>query len=129
MNTQRDITRALFKHHDIAFDSNAFKAFWDQGYAVVAVKDEHYRLDDLLGDTYDPEVNFDIAPDQLKKERAKEVRRIREKGVWGCGLALNGVPLYGSFVWGFVGDDYIGSGYDQEIIAVLSVHPVNIEGF
>jgi hypothetical protein len=55
----------------------------------------------------------------LKHERAKEVRRIRKLGVWGCGIAKDGVSIYESFTWGFVGDDFISSGYDSELIETL----------
>lgn len=127
INDKRDITRALFKHHNVAFDSNEFKAFWDLGYTVVAIEDSGYTLPDILGDAYDPIVNFDIPTEQLKREKAKELRRIREKGVWGFGLALNGEPLYGSFVWGFVGDDFLGSGHDNELLQMLAARPVEHE--
>lgn len=45
-------TRALFKHHSIAIPGSVFNAHWNLGYSVIAVKDEHATIPDLLGDAY-----------------------------------------------------------------------------
>lgn len=119
MEIKGDITRALFKHHGVKVPSAIFNAHWELGYNVVKIKDEHASIDDLLGDVFNPSVNPEIDPKQLKREKLVEVRRIHNEGVWGCGLALNGVPDYTTFIWGFVGDDFIGSGYDAELLAAL----------
>jgi len=104
MTTQRDITVEVFKANGIGFNHNAFLAFWDDGYRIIAIRDEHININDLL----------------LLADKLKEKTRIRKQGAWGCGIALNGEPIYETFIWGFVGDDYIGSGYDIDHITELS---------
>ncbi len=124
MDTIRDITIKTFKAHSVAFESPTFKAFYDLGYRVVAVKDLCYNLADLLGDSYNPTVNSGIPAVQLKKEETAEKRRINKLGVWGCGLALDDKPVYDTFIWGFVGDDFIGSGHDSGLLELLATKVV-----
>lgn len=114
-----DITKEVFKHHRISFDSPHFFGFWELGYSFVKIKDSDYSFTDLCGDTYCPEVNNDIDPAQLKREKEAFVRRVKKEGVYGCGLALNGDLIHAFMVWGFVGNDYLGSGYDSEHLSEL----------
>ena len=114
-----DITKEVFKHHKIDFNSPHFFGFWELGYSFVKIKDSDYSFTDLCGDTYCPVVNNDIDPAQLKREKEAFRRRVKKEGVYGCGLALNGVQLFDHMVWGFVGNDYLGSGHDSEHLSEL----------
>lgn len=117
--TRIDITKEVFKHHKIGFDSPQFFGFWELGYSFVKIKDNDYSFTDLCGDTFNPEVNNDIDPAQLKREKEAFRRRVKKEGVYGCGLALNGVQLFDYMIWGFVGNDYLGSGYDSDHLSEL----------
>lgn len=114
-----DITKQVFKHHNMGVNSPHFFGVWELGYSFVKIKDSDYSFTDLCGDTFCPEVNNGIDPAQLKREKEAFRRRVKKEGVYGCGLALNGVQLFDHTVWGFVGDDYLGSGYDSEHLSEL----------
>lgn len=118
-----DITIEVFKKHGVkpggVCASEAFKRFWNDGWKIVLVEDRHYRLEDLEGDTYKPELHAPIPKDQILKERRAFRRKVSEEGVWGMGIAVDGKPQYGTFVWGFVGKEGIGSGYDIEMIGLM----------
>jgi len=78
-----------------------------------------WALDNLFGDTYDPEVNTDISPERLECEKQAEIDRINREGVYGIigEYNCNGVWEHADSVWGFVGDDWKESGYDIDIMA------------
>ena len=115
-----DITKQVFKHHNMDVNSAQFRAFWEFGYSFVKIEDTDYSFKDLCGDTYSPEVNTDIDPSQLKRELRVFKSRVKSEGVYWCGLALNGELIHDYMVWGFVGDDYLGSGHDSEALTFLS---------
>lgn len=120
MANTRDITKQLFKHHNVSFDSEAFKAYWEKNICIVAQEDLDYTFADACGDTYNPAANPDIDPAQLKKEQIAFKRRFNKERVWGVGLSISGKPDYSTFIWGFVGDDFTGSGYDVELIEQMA---------
>lgn len=75
-------------------------------------------LDFLLGDTYCPKANPDIKPEILEREREAYIDRINRDGVWGyVSQWYDGEEWHdvGS-IWGFVGDDFTGSGYDHDLM-------------
>lgn len=114
-----DITRKVFAKHNITLDSQEFKRFWDREWCIVLVQDEHVSLEDLEGDTYKPELHTHLTAQQLKSEQRAFRNRIRDEGVFGIGIAVEGKPKYESFVWGFVGEDAIGSGYDTTLLTMM----------
>ena len=81
--------------------------------------DEDCYLDNLFGDTYNPEVNSDIPRSRLERKREAEIERINRDGVWGIiGEYFDGESwVHADSCWGFVGDDWKGSGYDVDIMA------------
>ena len=83
------------------------------------IPDEFVDLDNLFGDCYNPDVNTDIKPEILEKQRQQEIDRINQDGVWGIvGEYFNGVEwVQTDSVWGFVGSDWQDSGYDSDIMA------------
>lgn len=117
---KHDITKRVFKAHDIGFETPTFKAFWMQDYSIIAIQDTCTTEAELLGDMFNPEANPDIPHIQLKREEKAYKARIRKEGVWGVGLAVRGAPLWETIIWGFVGDDFIESGYDLDLIKTLS---------
>lgn len=128
MSIFTDITRQVFKHNKVELSSPAFAAHWNEEYSIVKCQDVHANVKDLLGDSFNPEVNNDIDPKLLKRQEKAEVARIKKHGVWGCGLMRKGErPDYDTFIWGFVGDDFIGSGYDTELIELLNQLGTKVE--
>lgn len=79
---------------------------------IEKIADEFYNFDDLCGDAFNPEVNDDIDPAQLRKEKAAFKQRVKRSGVWIMELLVNGESC-GS-ICGFVGNDFYGSGYDTD---------------
>jgi len=79
--------------------------------------DDVYTWEDIKGDTYDPIVNDDIDPAELRRQEQAELQRMQQDGVYGLVGEFN---LHGSWhradsIWGFIGNDWQGSGYDDDI--------------
>lgn len=92
-----------------------------EGLVRLRVKpDDCCNLDDLLGDVYNPDVNTDIHPARLERERKQEIQRINDYGVWGIvgeyKCECCGQWTQADSVWGFVGDDWTDSGYDSDVM-------------
>ena len=99
--------------HKLAVWQALFEQAKKDGLASIEkLPDSYYSFKDHEGDCFNPEVNPDIDPAQLKRDRAKEQRRFHRQGafyhtLWVAGEYLDGIS-------GFVGDDFYGSGYDDE---------------
>ena len=97
----------------------------NKSYRILELLDECFNVDDLMGDTYNPEVNADIAPDLLARDKAKFIRQVNEEGVFGYVLEKwNPAPGVGyehvDSCFGFVGQYQEGAeGYDHYIVAEL----------
>ena len=81
--------------------------------------DDSADLDNLLGDCFDPDVNSDIQPHVLARQRQEEIDRINRDGVYGI-IGEYKCPCCGNWqqvdsCWGFIGDDWKDSGYDLDI--------------
>ena len=81
--------------------------------------DTCWDYEDLAGDTYNPEVNDDIPAERLAREEREFRNRIDREGVYGL-VAERKCPACGQWetvdsVWGFVGDDWEMSGYDEDL--------------
>lgn len=111
----KDITREVFKHHGIKFNSPQAAAFLELGHSIVKVADEHTTEADIFGQMFDPKVNHDISAEQLKKEKRAYKKRISLEGVWGVGLSVEGISEFDTFLWGIVGDEIL----DHEHVAEL----------
>jgi len=88
------------------------------------VVDELATFDDVAGDTYRVELHADTVPGGERTIRAEEKReraRVDSEGIWGI-VGEYQCPTCGSWVaadscWGFIGNDWAGSGYDEDIMA------------
>lgn len=83
--------------------------------------DDSADIDFLMGDSFDPEVNPEINPSKLSKEKEAFINRLDRDGVWGIvgqyKCKACGHWLTADSVWGFVGDDWQESGYDLDVKA------------
>lgn len=115
---------AMYRIHTRAVQLHKVKLF-----RVVKIRDEFMSFADHAGDSFNPQVNVDIPPHILKKQEAKERARYYRLGMWGMTVELVN-PLTGEWtelddlvpdqhaaIWGFVGDDAVGSGYDGELLS------------
>ena len=85
---------------------------------IVAHPDGWCDLDDLLGDTFNSDVNTDIKPEILERERQHEIDRISNDGVW-CLVAeyWDGEEWQcADSVGGFIGNDFSTSGYEPDLM-------------
>jgi len=97
---------------------------WEEAEVAGVVRfrvepDQDVDLDDILGDAYDHKVNPGILPAVLDAQRRDEIERIERDGVWGI-VAEYACPCCGQWIvsdscWGFVGDDWKNSGYDDDV--------------
>ena len=80
--------------------------------------DDSSDIEYLFGDSYSHTVHPEIDPEDLDKQRADKVRRIEYEGVWGAiaeyWCAVEGCWKDANRGWGFVGNDFEASGYDED---------------
>jgi hypothetical protein len=79
-------------------------------------------FDDLHGDCYVREVNTDINPNVLNKQRMEAEQRLEDEGQWVIIAQFNAFNDDGTPEWhtadtigGFVGEDFFGSGYEEDL--------------
>lgn len=88
-------------------------------FRVVMVPDESYNIKDLMGDCYNPEVNPEIEVTTLKRQERAFKARVNREGVWAILVQCRALPSLEwvdvESIWGFVGRDAIGSGYEQQL--------------
>jgi len=94
---------------------------WECGDArvrIVAMPDHFCDMDDLKGDCFNPDVNGNINRNRLAREEREFEERVASEGVWGFRAEYwNGAEwVETDSIFGFVGDDFIGSGYDDDLI-------------
>lgn len=81
--------------------------FENKTHRIIEKQDPYYDLDDLKGDSFNPEVNSDIDQDTLKNEELIFETLVENEGVFGYILERK-CPACGSWehldsCWGFVG--------------------------
>jgi len=94
---------------------------WEAGDSrvrIVAMPDHCCDMDDLKGDCFNPDVNDNINANRLAREERGFEERVAREGVWGFRAEFwNGLEwIETDSIWGFVGDDFIGSNYDDDLI-------------
>lgn len=120
-----DITKAVLASNP-GIDADALATYHQFGlFKFEAIPDEDYSFRDLCGDCYNAAANPDIPPARLEKERKAFRSRVDRQGVWGVKIRVRlnrgkdwdcaQVPGMDS-IWGFVGDDFIGSGYEPQLM-------------
>ena len=121
MNSFEVITRQVFNFNNINSSHSAAVNYWSKAIDIIKIRDDHslINLEDFLGDCFCPKSNHGIDPEILKKEKKEYIARIESEGIFGIGLIVNGEIDYSSFVWGFVGDEYLGSGYDSDLVGLM----------
>jgi hypothetical protein len=90
---------------------------------VEAHNDTFWRYEDLAGDVFCPKVNSDVCPKQLKREERNFKARIRRAGVffveasyWTGREWESHAGIQDNVICGFVGNDFIGSGYEFQML-------------
>lgn len=100
---------------------------WDAAVAEGLVRltvhpDYDADIEDLAGDAYNPIANPEIQPHILTRQYKEFADRVNREGVWGIQSEHKcqccGQWVKDDAVWGFVGDDWEGSGYDLDLKAV-----------
>ena len=102
-------------------DEYAASEDWESGDSrvrIVAMPDHHVCMDDLKGDCFDPRHNPNINASKLAREEKEFEERVASEGVWGFRAEYwNGAEwIETDSIWGFVGDDFIGSCYDDGLM-------------
>ncbi|MND22842.1 hypothetical protein D3C76_165430 [compost metagenome] len=124
-NSGKDITlQVLNKAALVATgdDMTAVTAGFQLGvFRIMQVIDDTFSFEDLCGDTYRPEANPEIPVTTLARQKRAFRARVNREGVYGAVMQCRNTPT-GEWVdiesgWGFVGDDFIGSGYDIDYLA------------
>lgn len=128
MTQQIDITLDVLRRDPANEEYLRLAYFHRLGLArILKVEDQDYSFDKMQGDSYNPAAHPDIPAEQLAKEKTKERRRLREQGAWGGAIQVRKTSqdpwvrdgcYYLDSIWGFIGDDYVGSGYDGDQVAM-----------
>jgi hypothetical protein len=92
---------------------------------LIRMPDEHVDWDTLKGDLYNPTCNPDMTVNQLKDEERAFECRVNDEGVWGYEVQRWNGDIDGGWehvdsIWGFVGDDFEGSGYDTGLLRLMT---------
>jgi len=77
-------------------------------YQIIEIADEHYTIDEILGDSYCPEANPDLDVEALALEKERAIARIELLGTYGYNLQKwNPEVGFGweniDSCWGFIG--------------------------
>lgn len=85
---------------------------------LLAALDTDFQLEDLKGDTYNRKVNPDVPEERMAREELEFEERVERQGVYGLIGEVRTDETTWEHVdscWGFVGEDYLNSGYDADI--------------
>jgi hypothetical protein len=106
----------------------AFDHFHKLGLVRLEREPDDQSFDDLFGDCYVREVNTDINPNVLAKQRKGAERRLELEGQWVICAQFNtgwrepNTQVIWGDEWetdecigGFVGEDFWGSGYEEDL--------------
>jgi len=92
---------------------------------LIRMHDMAFDLEELKGDCYSPAAHPDMLPDQLRAEERKFERRVEQDGVWGYEVQTWNPGIgegweHVDSIWGFVGEDFEGSGHDAHLRSLLN---------
>ena len=85
---------------------------------IVESGDNYMSWDDLVGDCFCPKANPDTKPEILEREAQEYAEKIQRDGVWFYDAQIWDGDSWESVdsVGGFVGDDFIGSCYNDDLM-------------
>lgn len=91
--------------------------------SVSREQDQHSTFKDLCGDVFNPAVNTDIPPAELKRQERAYRQRFYKTGCWVM-IARYWTGRYwedsngmsDNVIGGFVGYDFFGSGYELQML-------------
>lgn len=94
---------------------------WEAGDSrirIVEMPDCCVEMDDLKGDSFNPDLHDDINRNRLAREEREFEERVSRDGVWGYRAEYwNGSEwIETDSIWGFVGDDFNESCYDDDLM-------------
>lgn len=94
--------------------------FWQSGDSRIRIVEsaDCMSWDDLTGDSFCPKANPDIKPEILEHEEQEYLEKVNRDGVWSYNAQVwNGEGWESVYsIGGFVGDDFIGSCYDDDLM-------------
>ena len=94
--------------------------FWQSGDSRIRIVEsaDCMSWDDLTGDSFCPKANPDIKPEILEHEAQEYADKIQHEGVWFYDAQFWNGDYWESVdsIGGFVGDDFIGSSYDDDLM-------------
>lgn len=122
-----DVTSCILAANDVEHaDSTQRLAYYHHLglFRIRAMPDTDYSFADLCGDCFNPEACPDIPPAKLAREKAAYRSRVSRQGVWGFVLEVrkSSAGAWGEpgdkldSLWGNVGADFVGSGYDHDFL-------------
>lgn len=115
----QDITKATLAAASAGAD---LWAFFHLGLLKIEqVEDSLTTFADLCGDCFCPLTNPDIDPAELARQKRAYRARVARQGIHGAVLFTRARPcaewVESDSIFGFVGSDFIGSGYDGDFLA------------
>lgn len=85
---------------------------------IVVSADYCMSWEDIVGESFCPKANPDIKPEILEREEKEYLEKVNRDGVW-----FYDAQIWNGYEWesvasigGFVGDDFIGSNYDDDLM-------------
>lgn len=99
-----------FAQHELSSDRDPVYGESIGAVRIRHVPDDSACLDDLLGDV--PDTGWG------KRYRKEQTERVNRDGAWGAVAEVwNGEKwIETDSIWGFIGDDFKGSGYDVDLM-------------
>ena len=99
----KTLTKTILKASGLGTNSPEFRAHWDHDLEIVAIEDQHWSLENMEGDLFNPEING-LSAAQNAREREAYRAKLAQYGVWGIGIARRGECLFETFIWGYEGE-------------------------
>jgi hypothetical protein len=102
----------------------ALDRFKEQRLVAIHENPDDLSFDDLHGDTFDVTIDHGINVNVVRKQRAEAMDRLEQEGQWAMEAVFRDPGEDGwhsaDSIGGFVGEDFWGSGYEDDLrIAAL----------
>jgi len=110
-NSDKQTLKSDIKKHGIP--KALFNLFVNDGLANITKEVcGFYTFEDHAGECFCPIVNDNLSPAELKRQEKKERARFNRQGCFAMTLYILGNKV--DSIGGFVGNDFYGSGYDND---------------